>query len=157
MPAKKFLQYLEEQGIKHALIRHAPAVTSQEVAAQSHIPGWEVAKTVIVKLDGKLAMAVLPAPAKIDFNLLRQATGAQHAELASEEEFAGRFPDCEVGAMPPFGNLYGMPVYVDASLTEDEQIAFNACSHAEVVRMAYADFARLVKPKVVHLTAHAVG
>jgi Ala-tRNA(Pro) deacylase len=108
-----------------------------------------MAKTVIIKVDGKMAMAVLPAPHKVDFKLLKEAIGAKSVELATEQEFADDFPECEPGAMPPFGNLYGMDVYVAAKLAADEEIAFNAGSHTELFRLAYKDFDRLVKPKVV--------
>jgi Ala-tRNA(Pro) deacylase len=108
-----------------------------------------MAKTVIVTIDGRMAMAVLPAHRKIVLQDLREITGADNAGFAHEEEFKSKFPDCETGAMPPFGNLYGMEVYVAPSLAGDEYIAFNAGSHTEVIRMAYADFERLVKPQVL--------
>src|SRR5438045_9524140 len=111
-----------------------------------------MAKTVIVRLDGKTAMAVLPAHRKIVLQDLRDVTGADQVRFATEDEFKSLFPDCEIGAMPPFGNLYGMEVYVAPSLTEDKEIAFNAGSHTELLRMPYEDFARLVKPQVVPFT-----
>jgi Ala-tRNA(Pro) deacylase len=114
-----------------------------------------LAKTVIVKIDGQMAMAVLPASRQIDFGLLKDALGAKSVELASEAEFQGLFPDSELGAMPPFGNLYGLPVYVAESLTEDQEIAFNAGSHSVLFQMAYADFARLVRPTVIRFAAAA--
>ena len=129
-------------------ISHSPAFTAQEIAASAHIPGKELAKTVMVKLDGTMAMAVLPASLAVDFDLLKAAAGAKKAELAGEAEFLDLFPECEAGAMPPFGNLYDMAVYADEGLAEDEQIAFNAGSHKELVRLAYADFARVVEPTV---------
>ena len=107
------------------------------------------AKTVIIKVDDKIAMAVLPASYRIDFDGLKKALNSKKIELATEEEFAKLFPDCEIGAMPPFGNLYNMDVYVDDSLTEDDEITFNACSHNELMRMAYKDFEKLVTPVVV--------
>ena len=103
----------------------------------------------MVKIDGKMAMAVLPASSKVDCDLLKKATGSSKVEIASEKEFKDLFPDCEVGAMPPFGNLYGMEVFVTKSLTEDREIAFNAGSHRELVRLTYKDFEQLVKPKVI--------
>ena len=105
-----------------------------------------------MRLDGELVMIAMPAPSKVRFDLLREASGAEHVELAREKDFAGLFPGCELGAMPPFGNLYGMDVFVSESLTEDEEIAFNAGSHTELIRMNYKDFARLAKPVIVRLT-----
>ncbi len=148
MPARKLKEFLDSKGIKYVTITHAPAYTAQEVAASAHISGKELAKTVIVKIDGKMAMVVLPASSVIDFDRLKAAAGATRVELASEDEFRDRFPECELGAMPPFGNLYDMPVYVDESLTRDVEIAFNAGTHRELFRMAYKDFADLVKPEV---------
>jgi len=149
MPVRKLKDFLDERGVKYVSTSHSQAFTAQEIAAAAHIPGHELAKTVMVKLDGKMAMAVLPADFAVDFDLLRQAAGADSAELASEEEFRDLFPDCEVGAMPPFGNLYGMAVFVEQGLSEDEQIAFNAGSHRELLQLAYKDFEALVEPTVV--------
>jgi Ala-tRNA(Pro) deacylase len=149
MPVKKLTEYLDSNQIKYVSLTHSPAFTAQEIAASVHVPGKELAKSVIVKLDGKMAMAVLPASYKIDFDLLREAAGAKKVELASENEFREKFPECDVGSMPPFGNLYGMDVYVAESLAEDENIAFSAGSHVEVVKISYEDFENLVRPKVV--------
>jgi Ala-tRNA(Pro) deacylase len=149
MPAAKLKELLEREKVKYVSIAHSTAYTAQEIAASAHIPGKEIAKTVIVKLDGKMAMAVLPATVKVDLDRLREAAGAAKVSLAVEEEFERLFPGCPVGAMPPFGNLYGMEVYVDRGLAEDEEIAFNAGSHAELIRMAYRDFERLAKPRLV--------
>jgi Ala-tRNA(Pro) deacylase len=148
MPVKKLKQLLDEQNIKYVTISHSPAFTALEVAASAHIPGKEVAKSVIVKVDGKMAMAVLPASKRVDLDLLRGLAGAGTVELATEEEFKGQFPGCDVGAMPPFGNLYGMDVFVAESLTRDEEIAFNAGSHTELIRLTYRDFERLVEPRI---------
>ena len=152
MPVQKLKQYLDSQRIKYVAITHSLAFTAMEVAQSAHIPGRELAKTVMVKLDGKMAMAVLPSLRKVDLNLLRESVGAQEAQLATETEFKSLFPDCETGAMPPFGNLYGLDVYVSPSLAEDDQIAFNAGSHIEVMKLAYKDFDRLVKPRAVRMT-----
>ena len=149
MPLKKLERFLNDKGVKYVKIWHSPAFTAQEVAASAHVPGRELAKTVMVKLDGEMALAVLPASVRIDFDLLRHATGAREVELAPEEEFRSRFPDCEVGAMPPFGNLYGMKTYVAEELSLDEEIAFNAGSHTELVRLAYRDFDEAVQPKML--------
>jgi Ala-tRNA(Pro) deacylase len=148
MPVKKLKDFLDNQKIKYVTVTHSPTYTAQEIAASAHIPGKELAKTVMVKLDGKMAMAVLPASCKVDFDLLKKAAQADRIELASEKEFKDLFPECELGAMPPFGNLYGMEVFVADTLAEDEEIAFNAGSHTELIRLAYRDFERLVKPKV---------
>ncbi|MBI1367564.1 MAG: deacylase [Planctomycetes bacterium] len=155
MPTNQLKSFLDQHNIKYVTISHSPAYTAQQVAARAHVCGRELAKTVVIKVDGRMAMVVLPAPMRIDFELLRQATGAEHLALADESEFAERFPNCEVGAMPPFGNLYGLPVYVAASLTDDTEIVFNAGSHTELIRMYYADFERLVEPRVVHVASHA--
>ena len=149
MPVTKLKKFLDENGVKYVSITHSRAYTAQEAAASAHIPGKQVAKVVIVKLDGELAMAVLPATCKVDFDRLKEASGAGEAGLAAEAEFDGMFTECELGAMPPFGNLYGMDVYVAERLAGDEEIAFNACSHTELIRLAYADFERLAKPKVM--------
>ena len=133
-------------------ISHSLAYTAQEIAASAHVPGRELAKTVIVKVDGRMAMAVLPASLKLDFALLADALGAKKIELATEREFKQMFPDCELGAMPPFGNLYGMDVFVAESLTEDKEIAFNAGSHTELMRLSFEDFSTLVKPHIVKLS-----
>lgn len=152
MPAGKLKEYLNREGVKYVSVTHSPAYTAQEVAASAHISGREMAKTVIVKLEGELAMAVLPANRKVVLQDLREITGTQGVKLATEEEFKSRFPDCEVGAMPPFGNLYQMEVYAAPSLEENDDIAFNAGSHTEVVKMAYRDFERLVRPKMIGFT-----
>jgi Ala-tRNA(Pro) deacylase len=149
MPAKKLKVFLDSNKIKYKTLSHPTVYTAQEIAASAHIPGKELAKTVMVKIDGKIAMAVLPASYKVDFELLKKATNAKKVELASEQEFQDIFPDCEIGAMPPFGNLYGMDVFVADSLAEDEEIAFNAGSHAELIKLSYNDFERVVKPKVM--------
>ncbi|MGD0277147.1 MAG: YbaK/EbsC family protein [Syntrophales bacterium] len=152
MPSRKLKEFLDSQAVKYMKITHSAAYTAQEVAASVHIPGKELAKTIIVFIEGKMAMAVLPASYSIDFNYFRKTIGAREIELASEGQFKDMFPDCEVGSMPPFGNLYGMEVYVDQHLTEDKEIAFNAGTHSELFRLSYRDYARLVKPKVVRFT-----
>lgn len=148
MPVKKLKEFLESHNINYESISHSQAFTAQEIAATAHIPGKALAKTVMVKLDGKMAMAVLPASYRADFRLLKEAAGARSVELASEDEFRGMFPECEIGAMPPFGNLYGLEVLVAESLAEEEVIAFNAGSHTELIRLSYKDFEAHVKPKV---------
>jgi Ala-tRNA(Pro) deacylase len=147
MPLRKLKEFLDSNNIRYVIIKHPLAYTAQEVAASARIPGKALAKTVMVKIDGKMAMAVLPASYKVDFKLLKEASGAKRVELASEQEFMDMFYECEVGAMPPFGNLYGMEVFVAESLAENEEIVFNAGSHLELIRLSFKDFERLVKPK----------
>jgi len=149
VPTKKLKEFLDQQGTKYVTMSHPVAYTAQEIAALTHISNKELAKTVIVKIDSALAMAVLPASYGVDLSLLRAATGARTVSLAKEAEFKDRFPECEIGAMPPFGNLYGMAVYVDESLTKDKDIAFNAGSHSELLQVSYAEFERLVRPTVL--------
>ena len=152
MSLTKLTNLLSEKHIKYVTISHSSAFTAQETAASAHVSGINFAKTVIVKIDGKLAMAVLPAQYKIHLGLLKHETGAHHVELALEEEFVDLFPECEAGAMPPFGNLYGMDVYVEDSLLDDEEIAFNAGTHTELIKLSYHDFMKLVQPKIVRFT-----
>ena len=148
MPIKKIREFLDSHGTKYVVVSHSLAYTAQEIAASAHISGKELAKTVMIKIDGKMAMAVLPASFKVDFHLLKNAVGSSDIELASEDEFKSLFPDCEIGAMPPFGNLYDMEVLVAESLTEEEKIAFNAGTHNELIKMSYKDYERLAKPRV---------
>jgi Ala-tRNA(Pro) deacylase len=153
MPGTKLKRFLDENQVRYVSIRHSPAYTAQEIAASAHIPGRELAKTVMVKIDGTMAMAVLAAPRRLDLELLRRAAGANSVTLADEQEFSSTFPDCEPGAMPPLGNLYDLKVYVDQALREDRQIAFNAGSHAELIQMDYRQFEQLVQPVVANLSA----
>lgn len=155
MPLQKLRTYLEKNGVKFVTISHSRAFTAQEIAASAHVPGKELAKTVMLKVDGELVMAVLPATSQVSVDRLRSAAGAADCELASESDFRNVFPDCEVGAMPPFGNLWDLKVFVDQRLREDEQIAFNAGTHTELVKLPYADFERLVQPAVVQIAASA--
>lgn len=152
MPVKRLKDFLDHQNVKYVTVSHSLAYTAQEIAAYAQIPGKELAKTVMVKIDGRMAMAVLPASYRVDFELLKHATGAVSVELASEQEFKHLFPECDVGAMPPFGNLYDVEVYVAEKLSEDDEIAFNAGSHTELIRLAYKDFERLVKPQVLRFS-----
>jgi Ala-tRNA(Pro) deacylase len=150
MPAEKLAEYLESQGVQYTVIEHhAPVYTAQEIAASTHIPGKQLAKTVMVKVDGGLAMAVIPASQRVNLNRLKELVGAGKVELASEQEFRNKFPDCQVGAMPPFGNLYGIPVYAAQDLAEEIEIAFCAGSHTELVRISFSDFKRLAEPKIL--------
>ena len=155
MPLQRLKELLERNSVHYESIVHLPAYTAQGIAAMTHISGKELAKTVIVKLDGSLAMAVLPASHRIDLRLLRGVTGAATVAVASEAEFKDAFPGCETGAMPPFGSLYGLPVLVDETVTHDREIVFNAGSHTELFRLAYEDFSRLEGPKVLKFSAGA--
>ncbi len=149
MPTTQVKQFLDSNKIKYLSIKHSPSYTAQEIAASAHVPGKMMAKTVIVKLDGTMAMVVEPANHKVNFDHLKKSSGAKDVALASESEFQDRFPECELGAMPPFGNLYGMDVFIVDSLTIDDQILFNAGTHTELIKMSYKDFEKLVSPKVI--------
>lgn len=152
MPVRKVKELLDMENIRYVTVSHSVAYTAQEIAARAHVRGKNLAKTVMVKIDGKMAMAVLPSTYKVDFDLLTKAAGANDVELATEAEFKDMFPDCDVGAMPPFGNLYGLDVYVAKTLAEDDEIVFNAGTHAELIKLPYAEYERLVKPKVVKIS-----
>ena len=153
MPTATLTSFLDREGIRYITISHSPAYTAQEIAASAHVPGREMAKTVVAKIDGKPALVVLPAREKVNLEQLRASAGARQVELAAEQEFAGLFPECELGAMPPFGNLYGLDTYVTESLAADDEIAFNAGTHTELIRMPYRDFERTVHPQ--HIDAGA--
>jgi len=146
--------YLRENKVPFQVQHHAVAYTAQEVAAAEHVPGRMLAKVVVLLGDGKLSMFVLPAAARVDVEKAAAVLGAKEARLAHEDEFADRFPGCEVGAMPPFGNLYDIPLYVDKSLSEDETIVFEAGTHTDTMSMKYADFERLAKPTMAEFARH---
>ena len=148
MTLSKLRKFLDLNHVKYLVISHSLAYTAQGVAALAHVSGKKLAKTVIVKIDGILAMAVIPASFHVDLERIRKVTGAQTVEVATEVEFKDAFPDCETGAMPPFGLLYDMPVYADKSLAENEEITFSAGTHRELVRMNWDDLLRLVNPTV---------
>jgi len=152
MTLSKLRKFLDSHHIKYLVISHSLAYTAQGVAALAHVSGKELAKTVIVKIDGILAMVVVPAAFHVDMERLRILTGTQTVELATEGEFKDAFPDCETGAMPPFGNLYDMSVYADMKLAENEEITFTAGTHRELVRMDWDDMLRLVNPTIAELT-----
>jgi len=151
MPNKILKEFLESNRIHYHCIDHTPSYTAQEIAASAHISGKQMAKTVIVKIGNKIAMVVLPAHDHVNFAALKELTGETWIDLAKESDFKNTFPECEVGAMPPFGNLYGMPVYVSKQLAHDN-IIFNSGSHSELIQMSYEDFIRLVKP--IFITTH---
>ncbi len=141
--------YLRKHQVPYQLQHHTQAFSAQKIAEREHIPGKTVAKPVIVMADGQLIELVLPATYQVDFNKLQSILGAKDLRLAHESEFVNIFPDCEVGAMPPFGNHYGIAVYVDRHLTEDESIVFPVGTHTDTMSLKYADFEQLVHPRVV--------
>lgn len=148
----KLAAYLRENHVWFEAQHHRAAYTAQEVAASEHVPGQQVAKVVIAIADDALVMVVLPANRRADLVKLRAALGARSLRLADEHDFARRFSDCELGTMPPFGNLYDLPVYVDRMLAEDETIVFQAGTHTDTMRIRYADYARLARPTIVDIT-----
>jgi len=157
MPVKKLKEFLDENNVRYVTIKHSSAFTSQEIASSAHVSGKEFAKTVIVNRGGSLVMAVLPASYQVDFDQLKRNLGNENVTLATEAEFNYLFPDCETGAMPPFGNLYDMEVYVAETLTKNEEIAFNAGTHTELIKMRFADFERLVKPGIMRFSWKTVS
>ena len=149
---KKLKEAFDEARISYEVFNHPLAYTAQEIAAGLHFSGKKMAKVVMLKVDGELVMGVLTANQKADMRMVKAGLKAREARLASENEFASRFPDCEIGAMPPFGNLFGIPVFVDPALEKDEYIYFNAGNHVQTVRLRFQDFIRLVKPQIAQLT-----
>ncbi|ACJ19993.1 aminoacyl-tRNA deacylase [Coxiella burnetii] len=149
MPLEKLKEFLDKNKVKYVTINHSPAYTAQEIAEISHVSAKKLAKCVIAKIDDKLAMVVLPGDDKVDFDKLKQKTGAHKAELASEYEFQERFPGCELGAMPPFGNLFDMKVYLSKELSEEKEIVFNAGTHSQLLKLSYEDYEKLVKPTIL--------
>lgn len=142
------IRYLKKNGIPFEIIPHEPAFTAHEVASATRVPDSELAKTLVVRIDGKFWMVVLRGDQRLNERKLKRIVGAHTVHLAHEEDLNALFPDCELGAMPPFGNLYGLPVLVEHTLTEDDDIVFNACKHTQSIRMKYRDFERLVQPLV---------
>ena len=148
MATSNLVQYLNGTGVNYQLLTHVPAFSAHDVAAVTHVPDSELAKTLVVKAGNSRWLAVLRADHRLNDRMLKKALGAKHVQLLSEDELTSLFPDCEVGAMPPLGNLYSMPVVMDKSLAEDEEIVFNACTHTESIKMKFKDFENLVKPKI---------
>ncbi len=153
MALAKLTEYLDAHNARYMVIAHSLAYTAQGIAGLAHIPGKELAKTVMVRLDGELAMAVLPAKYHVDLTTLKRAANAKTAALATEDEFKELFLECETGAMPPFGNLYGVAVFADTSLEDDKEIAFNAGTHRELIRMAWEDYKKLAQPRMARFAA----
>jgi Ala-tRNA(Pro) deacylase len=149
---KKLKAVLDDAQIPYEVYTHPLAYTAQEIAAKQHVPGKELAKVVMLEVDDELVMGVLPGTLKVHLPAAKANLGASALRLATEDEFRSRFPECEVGAMPPFGNLFGLKVVVDPALEKDEYIYFNAGNHVQTVRMKYQDFAELVKPRVTRLS-----
>lgn len=152
---RRLQEFLDAYGVKYEVTQHREAYTSQEIAAACHVSGKAMAKVVMVKRGTGFVMAVLPAACKVGVDRLEKIFGTSGITIAREHEFAGLFPDCDTGAMPPFGNLYGLEVYVDEELAQHPRIAFQAGSHHELVTMSYADFSRLAQPKVAEFCSHA--
>lgn len=157
MPAHTLKDFLDRHQVRYLTLDHSAAYTAMEVAEAAHIRGQLLAKSVIVDIDGQLAMLVIPASHRIDLERLKQSIRAFRMALASEDAFKGRFPDCEVGALPPFGNLFGMDTYLAEGLTEEPEITFCAGSHSELVQMDYRDYARLVQPIIIAHGAVPIG
>ena len=151
MPLQQLKDHLNANDVRYVTISHSPAYSSQEIAESAHVTGKELAKTVMVKVGEVLAMAVLPASKTVNFDKLAAGIDAE-VDMATESEFEDRFPDCEIGAMPPFGALYGMEVFVDPSLAEEAEIVFNAGSHSELIRLDFADYERLTSPRFIDFT-----
>ncbi len=149
MPAEKLTEFLNSNKVKYATIAHSPAYTAAEVAQSAHIKGEQLAKTVILKADDRLLMIVVPASHRVDLDALEPVIGVGELELSSEKEFKDLFPTCEPGALPPFGKLYGMDVFVADCLAGNELITFCAGTHADLIQMDYKDFDRLSKPKLI--------
>ena len=156
-PLTRLQDYLDANNVDYEVLAHQEVYTTQELAAIEHIRGKELAKVVILRSGSEFLMVVLPAPYHVDLDRARIATGRSDLSLATEQEFVNLFPNCEAGAMPPFGNLYDIPVWVDESLSRDEDIVFNACTHRTAIKMKYADFARLVRPNVALLRKEAAA
>lgn len=151
---KRLKEYLDENKVRYQVAGHPEVYTAQEIAAALHVPGKELAKVVMIKTGDRFIMTVLPASWRIEFSKLKDVLGTKDLRLATEDEFKDLFPDCEVGAMPPFGNLYGVDVYVDKSLSEDEEIVFQGGNHIESIKMKYKDYASLVKPVIAEFGVH---
>lgn len=152
MTIAKVKEFLEKAEIKYEDTKHPLTFSAQETAATTHVKGREFAKTVLVMVDGKMIMAVLPASHLIDIDKLKNTLKADTIRLASETEFKSKFADCEVGAMPPFGNLYDMDVYLSESLLKNQKVTFNAGSHTEVMTLTIGEFIRIINPKVLDFT-----
>ena len=148
MPIRKLKEFLDEVGADYQVIHHRPTYTAQETAEICHIPGKKLAKTVVIRLNGGLALTVLPAHYRVNLSRLREFTSAWSLSVAEERDFCAAFPECEVGAVPPFGNLFGMVVFAEEELNHDKSISFNSGTHSEIITMPYAQWKSLVHPYV---------
>ena len=153
----RVIEFLDKSGVDYEVAAHQPAFTAQRMAAAEHEPGKYVAKPVIVRADGKYVMCVLSACYKIDLRVLKKQLEAKKVELAEEEDMGKLFSDCELGAEPPFGNLYDLPTIMDKALEADDHITFQAGTHAKAVRMSMNDYRKLVKPKVLEFSYHVTS
>jgi len=153
----RLMEFLDNSGVKYEITEHQPAFTAQQVAAEEHEPGQYVAKPVIVKVDGKYMMCVLSACYKIDLGALKRQLGAKSVELADEDELGKIFDDCDLGAEPPFGNLYELPTIMDKSMEQDDHIMFQGGTHEKAIRMSMSDYRKLVKPKVLEFSYHVTS
>ncbi len=142
------LRYLQSNKVEFQVLEHDPAFSAHDVAAVSHVPESEMAKAVLIKIDDHFWMAVLRADQRINPQMIRRVFGAKNVQLAHEKDLGMLFPDCQIGAMPPFGNLYGLPVLIEERLADDEDILFSACTHTKSIRMKFKDFRHLAKPVV---------
>lgn len=152
MATRRIREFLDGNKVSYEVISHSPAFTAQEVAASAHVPGRDLAKVVVISLDGEMALAVVPATHEVDLERLCALAGAAGADVAAERDFAHRFEGCKLGAVPPFGNLFGMDTYADSELAREEYIAFNAGTHTDVIAMKFADWRRLAKPKLATIS-----
>lgn len=148
---KRLKEFLDEARVSYEVYNHALAYTAQEIAASQHVSGNDMAKVVMLEAGDTLVMGVVRGNDKISLHHVCESLGVHHARLATEDEFILRFPECEIGAMPPFGNLFGLKVFVDPALAKDEYIYFNAGNHVQTVRLKYKDFERLVQPQIARL------
>ena len=153
----RVIEFLDKSGVKYEVTEHEPAFTAQQMAAVEHEPGKYVAKPVIIKADDKYVMCVLSACYKVDLRALKKQLGAKSVEIAEEKEIEKIFPDCELGAAPPFGNLYDLPTYMDKALEEDDHIMFQGGSHEKSIRMSMDDYRKLVAPEVLEFSYHVTS
>ena len=156
MPIQRLKRFLDKNQVEYRVIAHPVSYTSQDTVKAAHESGKEFAKTVMLKVDGRMVMAVLPSNHKVNLEHFKQVMNAKSVKLATEEEFKNLFVDCEIGAMPPFGELYDMDVVIANSLAENDMISFNAGTHREMIKMSYKDFDRLVNPRAINFLVVAV-
>jgi len=150
----KVVDYLEKVSATYEIMQHSPSFTAQEMAAEEHVPGMNVAKPVVIKADDEYYMCVLPACCKVDFDALKKQLGVRRLDLITEGEMAKLFPDCELGAEPPLGTLYGLMTIMDLSLNEDDYIVFQGGTHEQAVRMALDEYKRLISPRILDFSCH---